>query len=319
MTRYALSKLGQALIVVIGAYIVTFVGIHLLPADPIINFLVANEMAVDPETILKMKQYYGFDKPLYEQFFIQLGGILQGNLGYSLKSTRPVTEEIGDVVFSTLQLAGTAALIALVLAFLIVAAADLTRSKAARSVLRGIPPLLGAIPSFWLGMVLLQFLSFRLKVMSVFPDGSWLSLLVPAVVLGVYVAAPLSQVMIKSVDAARTLPFVDTVRAKGGTRSWIFLHHLLKYAAGNGATVLGLAVGGLLAGSVVTETVFSRPGVGRVLQDAVANQDIALVQGFVILIAALYVTVNLIVDLLYPLLDPRTVDRDRQRDEPAGL
>jgi peptide/nickel transport system permease protein len=307
MIRYALSKLGQALFVVTGAYIVTFIGIHLLPSDPIMNYMIANEMALDAETIAKMKHYYGFDRPLYEQFFVQLGGILQGNLGYSLKSARPVTQEIGEVVFSTLQLAGAAALIALAITFAIVAAADLTRSNRLRAVIEGIPPLLGAMPSFWLGMVLLQLLSFKLRILSVFPDGSWLSLLVPAFVLGLYVAAPLSQVMLKSVETARALPFVDAVRAKGGTRGWIFLRHLLKYTAGNGATVLGLAVGGLLAGSVVTETVFSRPGIGRVLQDAVSNQDIALVQGFVILIAGLYVTVNLVVDLLYPLLDPRIV------------
>lgn len=311
MIRYILSKIGQGLSVVAGTYLVTFIGIHLLPSDPILNYLMANEMAIDAETVAKMKAYYGFDRPVHEQFLTQLTGILQGDLGYSLKTARPVMQEIGDVAFSTLQLAGTAALIALAITFLIVAAADLTRSPALRAVVQGIPPLLGAIPGFWLGMVLLQFFSFKLRILSVFPDGSWLSLLVPAFVLGVYVAAPLAQVMLKSVEAARALPFVDTVRAKGGTRRWIFTRHLLKYAAGSGMTVLGLAVGGLLAGSVVTETVFSRPGVGRVLQDAVANQDIALVQGFVILIAALYVTVNLIVDLLYPLLDPRIVERGR--------
>lgn len=313
MTRYVLSRLGQALIVVLGAYAVTFVGIHLLPSDPIVNFLANNEMALDPDTIAQMKQYYGFNKPVWEQFLAQLAGIARGELGYSLKSARPVIEEIGDVLPSTTALAGTATALALLITFLIVAAAELSPSRRLRGAILALPPLLGAIPTFWLGMVLLQLLSFRLKVLSVFPDGSWPSLLVPSLVLAVYVAAPLSQVMLKSVEAARAQPFVEAVRAKGAGRAWIFFHHLLKFAAGSGVTVLGLAIGSLLAGSVVTETVFSRPGVGRVLQDAVANQDIALVQGVVILIALLYVTVSLAVDMLYPLLDPRVL-----RPRPGG-
>lgn len=307
IANYVLTRLGQALIVVLGTYTLSFIGIHLLPSDPIVNFLAANEMALDPETIAQVKQYYGFHKPLPEQFLAQLAGLVQGELGYSLKSGRPVAQEIGDVLPSTAALAGTAILLAVGLAFLIVAAAELSPSRRLRAAVMALPAVFGAIPTFWLGMVLLQILSFQLRVLSVFPDGSWLSLLVPALVLAVYVAAPLSQVMLKGVETARALPFVEAVRAKGAGRGWIFFHHLLKYAAGNGLTVLGLAIGSLLAGSVVTETVFSRPGVGRVLQDAVANQDIALVQGFVILIALLYVSVNLIVDLLYPLLDPRVL------------
>jgi peptide/nickel transport system permease protein len=123
--------------------------------------------------------------------------------------------------------------------------------------------------------------------------------------------------MAKSVDTARAQPFVDVVRAKGTSRSWIYFRHHLKHAAGSGVTVLGLLIGGLLGGAVVTETVFFRPGVGRILQNALANQDIALVQAFVLLIAALYVMTNFAIDLIYPLLDPRVVIGDAHPVEAA--
>ncbi len=312
VARYVLGRLAQAGVVLLGAYTVTFVAIHLLPSDPITTFLLENGMALDTRTIAEMKLYYGFDTPAWQQYFIQLNGILHGNLGYALSTGRPVLQDISDVLPSTLRLAGAALVLTLLISFLIVTAANLIQAKWLRAVLYALPPLLGSIPTFWLGMLLLQLLSFRLRVLSLFPDGSWLSLLVPAFVLSVYLSAPLSQVMLKSVDAARVQPFVNAVRAKGASRSWVYFHHLLKYAAGNGITVLGLLIGGLLAGAVVTETVFSRPGVGRILQNAVANQDIALVQAFVLLIAALYVAVNFTIDLLYPLLDPRVVS-DRVR------
>lgn len=314
MIRYIPSKIAQAMAVLLGAYLITFIGIHLLPSDPITTFLMSNEMALDPASVVKMKSYYGFDKPLPQQFLAQLLGLFQGNLGYSLRTGRPVAQEIGDVLSPTLQLTGAALGLALAITFGIVAMADLTKTKWVRTLVSGIPPLLGAIPSFWLGMALLQLLSFKFKVMSIFPDGTWLSLFAPASVLAIYVSAPLAQVMLKSVDNARSQPFINAVRAKGASRSWVFYHHVLKYAAGSGVTVLGLTIGNLLAGAVVTETVFSRPGVGRILKDAVSNQDIALVQGFVLWIAALYVLVNFMVDAMYPLLDPRVL---RQRSARA--
>ncbi len=305
MLLYAALRIAQALVVVVGAYTLTFIGIHLLPTDPIVNYLVANEMSLDPETIHQMKQYYGYDRPLHEQFFSQLWGIAQGNFGYSLKTARPVTTEISDVILSTLQLAGTATLIALLAAFLLVTINSLTTSKRLSAIVVSVPPLISAVPTFLLGMVMLQIFSFKLGWLSVFPDGSLLSLLMPALALGLHLSAPLAQVMIKAVESARAQPFVVAVRAKGVTRIGLFFRHLLKFAASSGLTMLGLIVGGLLAGSVVTETVFSRPGVGRVLQEAVSSQDIAVVQGFVILIAAIYAFTNLIVDLIYPMLDPR--------------
>jgi peptide/nickel transport system permease protein len=299
------SRLLQAVSVLLGAYTLTFLIIHLLPSDPITNFLVQNGMALDAATVDAMKAYYGFDHPVYQQYFIQFFGILHGNPGYALSTGHPVLQDIGDVLPPTLRLAGTALALSLLIAFTVVTAANLIRPGRLQDAIVAVPPLLSAIPTFWLGMVLIRYLSFRLQVIPLFPDGSLVSLLVPAFVVAISLSAPLAQVMLKRLEAARRQPFVDVLRAKGAPETWIYFRHLLKYAAGGGITILGVQIGGLLGGAVVTETVFSRPGIGRILTDAVANQDIALVQAFVLLIAGLYVTVSLLIDLLYPLLDPR--------------
>ena len=156
-----------------------------------------------------------------------------------------------------------------------------------------------------LGLVLLELLSVRLGLLSLFPDGSFLSLAVPVLVLAVHVSAPMAQVLLKSTDQVYRQPFIDVLRAKGAPPAWIFFRHVLKNAAGPALTILGITVGTLFAGSVITETVFARAGLGAVVLQAVTAQDVPLVQGLVLLTAVVFVTVNLAVDLIHPLLDPR--------------
>jgi peptide/nickel transport system permease protein len=141
--------------------------------------------------------------------------------------------------------------------------------------------------------------------MSLFPDGSFASLAVPVVVLAIHVSAPIAQVLLKSVAHVYEQPFIDVLRAKGAPPAWVFYRHALKNAAGPAMTIAGITVGTLLAGSVITETVFARSGLGSVVLQAVTAQDVPLVQGLVLLTATAFVGVNLVVDMLYPLLDPR--------------
>jgi peptide/nickel transport system permease protein len=293
----------------VGAYTITFLGIHALPGDPITNYFTANGTAVPASSIQVMKAYYGYDKPLWVEYVTQLAGMLHGNVGYSFVSGKPVITEVAQAIIPTLQLSLVALLMAIAIAVLIVTASALAPSVKVREAIASIPPFLSAIPTFWLGLVALQILSFRLRVMSIFPDGSTLSLLVPSLILGLYLAAALSQVMVRAIGSAQRLPFVAVLRARGASESWIYFRHLLKYCAGSAVTLLGLILGNLVAGAVIIETVFSRTGIGQVLLNAVTNSDLALVQGIVLLVAAAYVTVNLVVDLMYPLLDPRIILR----------
>jgi peptide/nickel transport system permease protein len=311
MGRYVAQRIGQALLVVWLAYTVIFLAVQLLPGDPVTIFL-STDSSVDQATIDNMKRQYGYDQPLLVQYFAQLAGLVQGDIGYSLASGEPVASRISGVIGSTIALALSAFVTAVVIALAVVAVATLTRSSVLRRLFLNLPPLFAAVPVFWLGLVLLELLSIRWGVMSLFPDGSFLSLAVPVLVLGVHVSAPIAQVLLKSIDTVNNQPFVDVLRAKGASASWIFFRHSLKNAAGPATTITGITVGTLLAGSVITETVFARSGLGAVVLQSVTTQDVPLVQGLVLLTAAVFVAVNLVVDLIYPLLDPRILKSNAQ-------
>lgn len=311
MVRYLAQRVGQALLVVWLAYTLVFLAVQLLPSDPVTIFL-TSDSAVDQAAIDTMKSQYGYDQPLAVQYLQQFAGLFSGDFGYSLVSGQTVLDRIGGVAGSTLALAGSAFVTAVVIAVALVAAATLTRSTALERTLVNLPPLFSAIPVFWLGLVLLELLSIRWGVMSLFPDGSFLSLAVPVLVLALVVSAPVAQVLLKSVHHVYQQPFIDVLRAKGASRSRIFFHHALKNAAGPALTITGITVGTLFAGSVITETVFARSGLGSVVLQAVTTQDVPLVQGLVLLTATVFVVVNLVVDLLYPLLDPRILTSNAQ-------
>lgn len=305
LARYVLGRVGQAAVVLWLAYTLTFIAITLLPANPIDTLATNDSGVIDPKTVEQMKAYYGYDRGVVERYFIELGHLLQGSLGYSICTGQTVARAIGDAAAPTLRLTATAFLAALSIAALIVSTASLSPWRVLRSFASALPPLFAAAPMFWVGIVALNVLSFRWHVLSVFPDGSFLSILVPSLVLGLPLSAAFSQVLLKSVDSVYASDFIDVVRAKGAGPYWVFFRHVLRNAAAPGLTVTGKILGTLVGGAVVTETVFARAGVGRVLQTAVSLQDVSLVQGFILMNAAVYVVVNLVIDLLYPVLDRR--------------
>ncbi|WP_371829462.1 ABC transporter permease [Rhodococcoides yunnanense] len=300
-----MTRIGQSLLVLLLAYTVVFWGVTLLPSDPAEIFVSKGEAYYNPEVVEQVKQFYGYDKPVLVQYFGQLGQLVTGNFGFSLSSGQTVIERIGDVVGETLKLASAATVFALIFSVAIVVVATAGKSVRLRNAVRNIPPLFSAVPTFWLGLVILQIFSVQLGLFSLFPDGSVLSFVIPALVLAVPISAPIAQVLLKNAESTLGLPHVNTARAKGGTPGWVFRKHVLKNAAGPALTVTATTVGALLGGSVITETVFSRSGLGSVLMDGVANQDISLIQGLVLLTTVVIVAVNLAVDLVYPILDPR--------------
>ncbi|OBI03855.1 peptide ABC transporter permease [Mycobacterium sp. E2462] len=310
MLRYVLARVGQSALVLLLAFTVVFLGVSVLPTDPATIFVAKGEGYFNPDIVTQVKAFYGYDRPLWVQYVSQLNQLLHGHFGFSLSSGQAVTDRIGGVIGQTLQLAATATALALLFAGAIMVLA--TTGGPVRSVVRALPPLFGAVPTFWLGLVVLEVFSVQLGLMSLFPDGSVAALLVPALVLAVPISAPIAQVLLKNVAATLALPHVRTARAKGGTPGWVLRRHVLKNAAGPALTVTATTVGALLGGSVVTETVFSRAGLGSVLLQAVSNQDISLIQGLVLLTTVVIVAANLLVDLVYPILDPRVTKSQRR-------
>lgn len=310
MVTYIATRVGQSAVVLLVAFTVVFWGVSILPTDPAAIFVAKGEGYFNPDIVTQVRAFYGYDRPLWVQYFSQLNQLLHGHFGFSLSSGQSVTDRIGGVIGETAKLAATATVFALLFAAAITVLA--TTCAPVRSVVRAIPPLFGAVPTFWLGLVVLQVFSVQLGLISLFPDGSVTSLLVAALVLAVPISAPIAQVLGKNIDATLALPHVNTARAKGGTPGWVIRKHVLKNAAAPALTVTATTVGALLGGSVVTETVFSRSGLGAVLLQAVSNQDISLIQGLVLLTAVVIVAANLVVDLIYPLLDPRVTKSQRR-------
>jgi peptide/nickel transport system permease protein len=183
--------------------------------------------------------------------------------------------------------------------------ATYTRALWLRQLLMALPSLAVSLPVFWVGLMLVQVFAFGLHLLPSVGANGAAALVLPAVTLGLPTGALLAQVLAKSLSHALGEPYVTTARAKGVGRAGIHLRHALRNAALPALTVLGYIVGNLLAGSVVVETVFTRPGLGRLTVAAVGVQDIPLVQGIVVFAAAVFVLVNLAVDVVYPLLDPR--------------
>lgn len=306
MTRYLLSRFGQALLVIWLAFTLIFFAVQALPSDPVTIFL-SRDTAADPETIAAMQAAYGYDQPVLIQYLASLAGLVTGDLGYSLTAGQPVTDRLGDVIGSTVELAGWALVLTIVLALGIATAASLSRSQRIKNFVLNLPAFFVAIPVFWLGLLALQLFSIELGWMSLFPDSSFASLAVPVFVLSLHLAAPVAQVLLKALDKVYQQPYIDVLRAKGASEAWIFFRHALKNAAAPAMTVAGTTVGTVFAGSVITETVFSRAGLGQVVIQAVTQQDIPLLQGIVVLTAVVFVTANLLVDLLYPVMDPRII------------
>ncbi|WOF22781.1 ABC transporter permease [Microbacterium betulae] len=314
MTRYVLRRIGYALLVIWGAYTITFLLLYSLPSDPVALMIAGSsggegDYAVDGEVRAALEERYGFDRPLVVQYATLLLRAVQGDFGQSIQYGSPVAEVIGEFVLPTLALASLALTVSIVLGFAIAIVANLSRRNAVRTALFLLPPLAASFPSFWVGLTLLQVFSFQLGWFPAVGTEGFASLVLPAIALAIPAAAAYAQVLGESLERTLEAPFVEIVRAKGARTARIHFVHTLRNAVIPTFTLIGLTVGGIFAGVVVTETVFSRNGLGRLLQTAVDAQDIPMVQALVVLTAVAFAVVNLVVDLLYPVIDPRIARR----------
>jgi peptide/nickel transport system permease protein len=220
---------------------------------------------------------------------------------------RTVTSTIAGALPQTLELAGAALLLAVIFGGGLALLATYTSLRWLRHALLSLPPLGVSVPTFWVGLMLVELLSFRARLFPAFGNDGVRGLLLPAVTLAVLSGSMIAQVLSKSLFTTLGEPYVQTARAKGAGRARVHLRHALRNASLPALTVLGVLVGQLMANSVVVETVFSRNGLGRITADAVSRQDIPVVQGVIVFASLVFVGVNLAVDLVYPLFDPRIV------------
>jgi peptide/nickel transport system permease protein len=307
--RALAQRLGQALLVLLATFTVAFVLLQALPGDAVLIKFLSPEMALTPEQIAEIRLAYGADQPVWAQYLHSLGGFLSGDFGTSVRAGVPVRDLLAENLPSTLRLAALALLAAMALAALLAVLANLAGFGWVRAATRAAPSVFVAIPVFWLDIMLIQVFSFQLGWISVIAPEPWEELILPVATLAVPISAPLAQVLIRNMDAVLAEPFVAVARAKGASHAWVLRRHVARNALLPTLTMAGVLFGELIGGAVVTEAVFGLSGLGGLTQQAVANQDVAVLQAIVVISAAAFVAISLAVDLLCPVLDPRLAAR----------
>lgn len=310
---YALRRVGPSIVVVLLAYVFTFFVISVLPGDPVTNTLRNPENGFSEAEIARIVAYYGLDEPLIVQLGNSLGRFLVGDFGVSLRSNLPVSNLILDALGSTVQLALVALLVAVVLAVAIAFGTQFLPWAWGRGVLRSLPSLFLSVPNFVIGLLLIHAFAFGLGLFTMIDTETPWGTFFAAVTLAIPVSAQLAEVLIANLDHESRQEYVTLARSRGLGRGALFLRHLLKPSALPSVTVLALMVGELLGGALITESIFGRVGVGTLVESAVASQDLPVLQAVVALAALVFVVVNLLADLSYPLLDPRVSLQGRAR------
>lgn len=310
MIAYVIRRILLVFPVLLGASFLVFISLRLVPGDP--AMAIAGELAT-PQLIAQVRQDMGLDKPLPTQYVIYLGKVLRGDLGRSIKSHLPVTQEIRARLPNTILLACTSlALAALIGILLGIAAAVRPYSwidgGSMTLALSGV-----SMPVFWLGLMLMVLFAVLLPrwlglERPIFPptgSGTWKHLVLPTVTLAANSMAILARMTRTTMLEVLRQDYVRTGRAKGLTERAVIWRHALRNALIPVVTIMGLQFGILLSGAVLTETVFAWPGIGRLLVDAISYRDYPVVQGVILFIAVGFTFVNLAVDILYAYLDPR--------------
>jgi peptide/nickel transport system permease protein len=303
MTRYILRRFVQAIPVLFGITLFTFLMVHLTPGDPVLIFSMGKPLSKEREA--QIRHQYGLDKPLWEQYWDYMGGLARGDLGRGLHDQRPVWDTIREAMGPTIQLTIAGLCVAIALgATLGILAAIFHNSWLDSSAM--VVALLGvSTPVFYLGLLLLFAFSFQIHLFPATGTGGWQNLVLPALTVGFASAAYIARLVRSSMLEVLRQDYVVTARAKGVGERLVVTQHALKNALIPVVTYFGIQLAGLLTGAVVTEQVFSRPGLGRVAVTAIGNRDFPLIQGTVLVTAVVYVLVSLVIDLSYAFIDPR--------------
>jgi ABC-type dipeptide/oligopeptide/nickel transport system permease component len=299
---YVIRRVGLIVPVLLGVATLVFALIHLVPGDPAQVMLGEQASASD---LAELRTRLGLDEPLLAQYADYLVGLARGDLGTSFRYGTPVAAEIVSRLGRTAQLAAAAMAVAIVLALPLGVMAALQRGRALDQAAMTVSLAGISMPNFWLGPLLALVFAVEFGWLPVSGTGSWQHLVLPAVTLGTALAAILARMTRASLIDELGELYVVAARARGLSRARTIVGHAFRNSLIPIVTILGLQVGAVLTGAIITETIFAWPGVGRLLIQAINFRDYPLVQGCILFIAVTYVAMNLIVDLAYAWLDPR--------------
>lgn len=300
--RFVLRRLLQAVPTVVIVVSALFLAIRFAPGDPAAQILGLN---ASPAAVEEVRRELGLDQPLWRQYLRFWADALTGDLGVSYRTREPVFAAVATAFGSTLQLATVALILATAVSIPLGVWAATTRYPLVDRALTAFSSLALATPVYWLGLLMMLLFSLRWGVLPSSGAGTWKHLVMPSVALALGSMAQVLRLTRASMLEAMGQPFVTVARSKGLVRNRLVYKHALRNALLPVVTQIGLQFGNLLGGSVLTETVFAWPGLGRLVVSAVYARDYPLIQGAVIALALIYITVNLLVDVVYAYLDPR--------------
>ncbi|GAA1016701.1 peptide ABC transporter permease [Acrocarpospora pleiomorpha] len=307
MTGYAARRVGQAVLVLWAAYTLTFFAVFLLPSDAAEIMAAGSDSTagVDAATLAAFRARFGLDQPVYVQYVQALGRALRGDLGTSTQTGSPVTQMLVQALGPTMLLAALGMLGGILLGSALALVTTFVPGRGLRNALAAVPAVGVSVPTFCVGLVLLQLVSFRWGLLPAFGSSGAESLILPVLSLSLPVGALIAQLLSRSIEAEQSAEYAEIALAKGLSRLRVHLAHVARNALLPALTMAGVLAGELFGGSIVAETVFSRAGLGRLALAAVGARDLPVILGVVTVGACVFTVVNLAVDLLYPLLDPR--------------
>lgn len=303
MKVYVLKRAAQALLVLWLAYTVAFFLLNILPGDAALARM--GDMGLSEAELEDIRIALGLDRPLIVRYGDQLVALFQGDFGSSYRDRQPVLSVVMAALPKTLAIAVPAIVLGLIAGVTLAVVANWAKKPWLRNFFNALPSVGVSIPTFWIGILFIMLFAFNLGWVPAFGSNDWKTLILPVIVLAIEPAAVIGQVLSTSLNQVMKGPYAFAAMCRGNSRLRVILAHGLKNAFIPTLTIAGVLTGALLTGAVVTETVFNRAGLGRVILESVRNADLPVVQGVVIVAAAIFVVVNLLIDLSYPLLDPR--------------
>ncbi|MBO8157412.1 MAG: ABC transporter permease [Bacillaceae bacterium] len=302
MAVFIIRRLLQMIPVLLGVTLVVFLIMQMVPGDPAV--LLAGESATE-EQVEELRRQLGLDQPLIVQYVEYVKNVIQGDLGTSIRSNRPVLDEILVRLPVTIELAFWSIIITIVLG-MFAGIISAMKQNSLTDIGIMIFALIGvSLPNFWLGLMLILYFSVNIQIFPVAGWGSFAHVILPAITLGTSGAAIVARMTRSSMLEVIRQDYIRTARAKGVKERYITYKHALKNALIPVVTVVGLQFGALLGGTVLTETVFAINGVGRMMIDAIRMRDLPLVQGSILFVSFIFVFVNMVVDIIYRLLNKR--------------
>ena len=311
MSRFILRRLAQMLPVLLAASLCIFAMIYAVPGGPVGSLVGEN---ATPEQVAAATRQLGLDRPLPAQYAAWLSKVLTGDLGVSIHSREPVLALIGQRLPATVQLGLSATLIGLLLGVPMAVASALNPGTLLDRLLSGAGALALGVPTFWLGILLILLFAVELRWLPSAaadvpvwrsPVGMAANTVLPALTLGVYVSGIFARFLRASLIGELKADYVRTARAKGLPERQIITLHVMRNALLPFVTIVGLMMASFIGGTVVTEAVFTYPGLGRLLIDAIGQRDYPLIQGCILVVLVVYMLINLMVDVLYAFIDPR--------------